>query len=171
MLLKKEFPNIEFVCPTPRIVAPTFNTLKSKYNLEITHIDASSIAPQDFEIMKKSLFACSDMAIATSGTISLELARGGVPMIICYKTGLLTTVLYKMFVKVKSANLINIITGRQDIPEFLFERCTVSNIFKESKKILSDKFHSEKQLMAFREAIRSLGYGSLNPATRAAKSI
>ena len=142
-----------------------------KYNVEITHLDSSLIESQDFEVMKKSLFACSDMAIATSGTVSLELARGGVPMIICYKTGFLTTVLYKIFVKVKSANLINIITGRQDIPEFLFERCTVSNIFKESKKILSDTLHSEKQLMASREAIRSLGYGSLHPATRAAKSI
>ena len=71
----------------------------------------------------------------------------------------------------KSANLINIITNRQDVPEFLFERCTPSNIFKESKKILADKDHSEKQLMASREAIRSLGYGSLHPATRAAKSI
>ncbi len=171
ILLKKEFPNIEFVCPTPKIVVPIFNALMRKYNVEITHLDSSLIESQDFEVMKKSLFACSDMAIATSGTVSLELARGGVPMIICYKTGFLTTVLYKIFVKVKSANLINIITGRQDIPEFLFERCTVSNIFKESKKILSDTLHSEKQLMASREAIRSLGYGSLHPATRAAKSI
>ncbi len=170
-LLKKEFPNIEFVCPTPKLVVPIFNYLKSKYNVEITHMDSSMITSKNFEVMKKSLYACSDMAIATSGTVSLELARGGVPMIICYKTGFLTTFLYKLFIKVKSANLINIITNRQDVPEFLFEKCTPLNIFKESKKILADSAHSEKQLMASREAIRSLGYGALHPATRAAKSI
>ena len=87
------------------------------------------------------------------------------------KTGFFTTLLYKLFIKVKSANLINIITNRQDVPEFLFERCTPLNIFKESKKILTDKSYAEKQLMASREAIRSLGYGSLHPATRAAKSV
>ena len=170
-LLKKEFPNIEFVCPTPKVVVPVFNFLKGKYKVKITHIDSSLLTSQDFEVMKKSLYACSDMAIATSGTVSLELARGGVPMIICYKTGFFTTLLYKLFIKVKSANLINIITNRQDVPEFLFERCTPLNIFKESKKILTDKSYAEKQLMASREAIRSLGYGSLHPATRAAKSV
>ena len=170
-LLKKEFPNIEFVCPTPKIVVPVFNFLKGKYKVKITHIDSSLLTSKDFEVMKKSLYACSDMAIATSGTVSLELARGGVPMIICYKTGFFTTLLYKLFIKVKSANLINIITNRQDVPEFLFERCTPLNIFKESKKILTGKSYAEKQLMASREAIRSLGYGSLHPATRAAKSI
>ena len=170
-LLKKEFPNIEFVCPTPKTVVPVFNFLKNKYKVKITHIDSSLLTSKDFEIMKKSLYACSDMAIATSGTVSLELARGGVPMIICYKTGFVTTLLYKLFIKVRSANLINIITNRQDVPEFLFERCTPLNIFNESKKILTVSSHSEKQLMASREAIRSLGYGALHPATRAAKSI
>ena len=92
-------------------------------------------------------------------------------MIIGYRAGYLTSFLYKNLIKIKSANLVNIITNRQDIPEFLFEYCTPLNIFKEAKKILSDKSNSEKQLMASREAIRSLGFGSLNPSNRAAKSI
>ena len=74
-LLKKEFPNIEFVCPTPKLVVPTFNYLKGKYNVKITHMDSSMLSSQDFEVMKKSLYACSDMAIATSGTVSRACQR------------------------------------------------------------------------------------------------
>ena len=170
-LIKKEFPDIKFVCPTPKTVSPFFKYLKKKHNVDIKHIDALLLSPTNFEDTKKLLFACSDLAVATSGTISLELARSGVPMIISYKAGYLTTLLYKSFIRVKSANLVNIITNRQDVPEFLFEHSTPLNIFKEVRKILKDKTYVELQLMASREAIRSLGYGSLNPSNRAAKSI
>ncbi len=170
-LIKKEFPDVKFVCPTPKIVSPLFKYLKNKHEVDIKHIDALLLSPKNFEDIKKSLFACSDLAVATSGTISLELARSGVPMIISYKAGYLTNLLYKSFIRVKSANLVNIITNRQDVPEFLFEHSTPLNIFKEARKILKDKTYAELQLMASREAIRSLGYGSLNPSNRAARSI
>ena len=51
----------------------------------------------------------------TSGTVVLELAKASVPMIVGYRTGFMTEIIYRLFVKVSSANLVNLITKRKDI--------------------------------------------------------
>ena len=124
-----------------------------------------------FEKTKNSLYACSDLAIATSGTVVLELAKASVPMIVGYRTGFLTQMIYKLFVKVSSSNLINIITKRNDIPEFLFHRCNSKNLYSEAEKMLGKKNYVQTQLISSKQAIRELGFGSKDPSIRAAKSI
>ena len=63
------------------------------------------MSSEEFEKSKMSLYACSDLALATSGTVVLELAKASVPMIVGYRTGFLTQIIYRLFVKVSSANL------------------------------------------------------------------
>ena len=93
------------------------------------------------------------------------------PMIVGYRAGFFTQLIYKLFVKVSSANLVNLITKSDKIPEFLFNRCNSRNFYNEAIKILEKKKYSESQLISSKQAIRELGYGSQNSSIRAAKSI
>ena len=170
-LLAKKFPDIIFICPTPKVVSKQFKKLVSGKNIAIKHIDAEKISSEQFEKTKNSLYACSDLALATSGTVVLELAKASVPMIVGYRAGFLTQFIYRLFVKVSSANLVNLITKSDNIPEFLFFRCNSKNFYDEAIKILEKKRYSEAQLISSKEAIRELGYGSKDPSIRAAKSI
>ena len=133
--------------------------------------DSWFASSKEFEKLKKSLYACSDLALVTSGTVVLELAKASVPMIVGYRTGFLTEIIYRLFIKVSSANLVNLITKRNDIPEFLFNRCNSKNFYKEAASLLDQKKHAEVQLISSKQAIRELGYGSIDPSVRAAKSI
>jgi len=170
-LLADKFPNIIFVCPTPKVVSKQFEELVLKQDIEIKHISAESSSSEEFEKSKRSLYACSDLALATSGTVVLELAKANVPMVVGYRTGFLTQIIYRLFITVSSANLINLITKKNDIPEFLFYKCNYKNLYREAEKILVKKKHTEPQLVSSKQAIRELGYGSKDPSIRAAKSI
>ena len=170
-LLNAKFSDLTFVCPTPKLVAKYFRQYILENKVKIKHIDAEKMTDTEFEESKKSLFACSDLAIVTSGTAVLELAKASVPMVVGYRTGFITEILYRLFVKVHSANLVNLITDSKDVPEFLFKKCSAVNIFKEAQKLLESKEHAETQLIASNQAIRELGFGSLDPSVRAAKSI
>ena len=170
-LLADKFPNIIFICPTPKVVSKQFEELVLKQDIEIKHISAESSSSEEFEKSKRSLYACSDLALATSGTVVLELAKANVPMVVGYRTGFLTQIIYRLFINVSSANLINLITKKNDIPEFLFYKCNYKNLYREAEKILVKKKHTEPQLVSSKQAIRELGYGSKDPSIRAAKSI
>ena len=170
-LLANKFPNITFICPTPKVVSKQFEELVLKQDIEIKHISAESSSSEEFEKSKRSLYACSDLALATSGTVVLELAKANVPMVVGYRTGFLTQIIYRLFITISSANLINLITKKNDIPEFLFYKCNYKNLYREAEKILVKKKHTEPQLVSSKQAIRELGYGSKDPSIRAAKSI
>ena len=107
----------------------------------------------------------------TSGTVVLELAKASVPMIVGYRTGFLTEIIYRLFIKVSSANLVNLITKRNDVPEFLFNRCNYKNFYNEAIVLLGKKKRAETQIISSKQAIRELGHGSIDPSVRAAKSI
>ena len=170
-MLTKQFPDITFVCPTPKLVSKRFKELISERDVKINHIDGENISSEEFDKRKSSLYACSDLALVTSGTVVLELAKASVPMIVGYRAGFFTQLIYRLFIKVSSANLVNLITKNNDIPEFLFYRCNKKNLYKEAVKIIENKGYAETQLISSKQAIRELGFGSIDPSKRAAKSI
>ena len=170
-LLSDKFSDIIFICPTPKVVSKYFEEFVSKRDVEIKHISAESTSSEEFEKSKRSLYACSDLALVTSGTVVLELAKANVPMVVGYRTGFLTQIIYRLFINISSANLINLITKKNDIPEFLFYKCNYKNLYREAEKILVNKKQAESQLISSKQAIRELGYGTKDPSIRAAKSI
>ena len=84
-----------------------------------------SIAPRIVlgEAAKLDAFRRASAALAASGTVTLELALAGVPMVVAYKVAPFETWL-KYVVKVPSIVLPNLILERNAIPEFLQEGCT-----------------------------------------------
>ena len=72
---------------------------------------------------KFDAFAASDVALAASGTLALELAMAMVPSVIAYRMNPVTAWLAKRLVKVRYANLINLILDREAVPEFVLNKC------------------------------------------------
>lgn len=91
----------------------------------------------------------SFLAIAASGTVSLELAFYKTPMIIVYNANFLTSFIINKFVKVKWACLINIIFKKEIIPEFLFKDYNSEKVFKKIEDFLDNEKSGHLQLNYF----------------------
>lgn len=74
---------------------------------------------------KWNAFAAMDGALATSGTVGLELAVADVPHVIAYKTNALTAAIVRRMIKVKYAHLANLLLDAPVVPEFIQENCSV----------------------------------------------
>jgi len=83
------------------------------------------------DIMKNA-----DLAIVTSGTATLETGYFQTPMIIVYKTSLLTYLIGRLFVRIKNIGLVNIVAGRKIVPELLQSKVTPKRVAKEASDLL-----------------------------------
>ena len=91
------------------------------------------------EKVKSHILKSSMFALAKSGTISLEICNAKIPSIIIYKMGMINFFIVKMLVKVKFANIINIVANEEIIPELLQSNCNPTNIYNTVDKLLNDK--------------------------------
>ena len=121
------------------------------------------------ESRKRSLYRESKLAIATSGTVALELAAQNCPMVIAYKANWATTRMVKKMAQIDTANLINILTDSRTVPEFLFEAATAENISASALDLLSSENHPQKQ--ALKDAMIALGKGQKGTELWAARSV
>lgn len=123
------------------------------------------------QAQKADAFAASDVALAASGTVSLELAMAQVPQVIGYRLSALTAFVAKRLIKTPYANLINICLEREVVPEFIQENCTPDNLARELARLLSDEGARNAQRMAAHDALTQLGLGGLAPGERAAEIV
>ncbi len=81
--------------------------------------------------------ACSEAAAVASGTVTLETALLGIPMVVFYKLSPLTFFLGKLLIKVNFISLVNILSGGGVVVELIQKNATPENIFSELKRILT----------------------------------
>ncbi|MDA9745371.1 lipid-A-disaccharide synthase [Candidatus Pelagibacter sp.] len=112
--------------------------LKKKKLINVDVISDEKIKSQ---ILSKSVFA-----VAKSGTISLEICNLKVPSIIIYKMNLINFFIVKFLVKVKFANIINIINQKEIIPELIQKECNSKEIFRSVVYLLKNPELMKKQI-------------------------
>jgi len=98
------------------------------------------------EIIKSQILSNSVFAVSKSGTVSLEICNANVPSIIIYKINFLNFMIVKFLVKIKFANIINIINNREVIPELLQKECNAKEIFRSVVYFLKHPEFAQKQL-------------------------
>ena len=81
------------------------------------------------EKIKSQILSNSVFAVAKSGTVSLEICNANIPSIIIYKINMINYLIMKLLVKVKFANIINIINNKEIIPELLQGECNAKEIY------------------------------------------
>ena len=120
-----------------------------KNNLE--NVDLISNENIKIATIKKSIFA-----IVKSGTVSLEVCKYGVPSIIIYKMNFLNFFIAKLFLKIKFANMINIINNKEIIPELLQNECNSDEIYKTVNYLLKKPELINEQLKQVNKTIKEL---------------
>lgn len=124
------------------------------------------------ENFKWTAFQACDVAIAASGTVGLELAYANIPHVITYKLNSLTYFLLKLMVKIKKAHLVNIILGRDVVPEFIQKDCEPEKIAAGILEILRKQEKYNTMMEGFDEFQKLLGKGQdLKPSERAAQFV
>ncbi len=119
---------------------------------------------------KISMLKAMNCAIVKSGTSSLELALAKVPMIVVYKTSIITAWILRNFYKFNSyASIINVMAKKQIIPEFIQENCTSEKILQGFIDTVS--ISGQEQVRQCDVILRKLSPRGASPSVRAAQAI
>lgn len=117
---------------------------------------------------KRAAFAAADVALAASGTVSLELAANGCPMVIAYDMAPLTLWLMRRMARIDTVTLVNLVSDSRVVPEFIGERCRPDLIAPAVQAVLDDP---TAQAHAMQLTMERLGKGGEAPGLRAARSV
>lgn len=123
------------------------------------------------EETKKLAFAAADLALAASGTVSLELAANRVPMVIGYDVAWLSRKLIGALLKTDTVTLVNLVSETRTIPEFLGNNCQSAPIAAALLELMENPEARDAQLHAMDLTMQRLGRGGEAPGLRAARSV
>jgi lipid-A-disaccharide synthase len=139
IMMNKKFDNLVFV----------FHSTEENKNLIINKIKIKNfhnIEVISDENIKKQVLENSTFAVSKSGTVSLEICNAKVPSIIIYKMNILNYLIVKMLVKIKFANIINIINNKEIIPELIQKECNAKEIYNSVVYFLKNPELMKKQI-------------------------
>lgn len=161
--LRDRVPEIRVVLPTVPGVADMVGALGAR-------LPVPPVIVQD-EADKRAAFAAADLALAASGTVSLELAANRVPMVIGYDMAPVSRALIGMLLKTDTVTLVNLVSETRAVPEFLGRHCQPGPMTHALLRLLDDPDARAEQLAAMDLTMERLGRGGEPPGLRAARSV
>lgn len=120
---------------------------------------------------KFAAFREADAALAASGTVTLELALAGVPMVVAYRVSTIESKILRRLITAHSVVLANLVLGRNAIPEFIQEDCTIDNLAAALAPLLAETPERAAQLDALSEIDDRFATGELSPSELAANIV
>jgi lipid-A-disaccharide synthase len=149
------------------LVLPTMPHLQA---LVETHVKGWKVAPRIVigEQEKRAAFRVARAALAKSGTVTLELALAGVPMVTAYRVGAVEAWILRRAIKVQSVILANLVIGENVVPEFLQQDCRPEKLSRALREVLADSPSRRRQVEAFARIDDIMSTGSQPPGVRAA---
>ncbi len=119
---------------------------KNLISEKINNTNLDNVEVISDENIKKQILNKSTFAVSKSGTVSLEICNAKVPSIIIYKMNFLNFLIVKMLVKIKFANIINIINDKEIIPELIQKDCNAKEIYNSVVYFLKNPELMNKQI-------------------------
>jgi lipid-A-disaccharide synthase len=158
-LVTELFGSVELVLPAVSHLAEEIRRRAAGWPVQPTIVEG--------EAATHAAFRRAHVALAASGTVTLELALSGVPMVVAYRVDAFLRAL-KPFLQADSIVLPNLILGENAIPELLDSDATPDRLAAALLPLLSDTPERAKQLVAFGrlESLMALDHGT--PSSRAA---
>jgi lipid-A-disaccharide synthase len=120
---------------------------------------------------KRAAFRTARAALAKSGTVTLELALAGVPMVTAYRVTPVEAFIVRRVIQTSSVILANLILGENVIPEFLQEDFTPQNLAKALQEVLSDTPVRQRQIDAFARLESIMSTDGKRPSELAAEGV
>lgn len=161
--IKAHYPNARVALPTVRGVADLVRDLSQNWPIQPQIIENAD--------EKRVAFANATVAIAASGTVSLELAANACPMVVTYKMNPLTLWLMRRAALVDTVTLVNLVAGSHTVPEFLGRACQAEMIAPAVLALMQPGPERDAQSKAMDITMDRLGRGGEAPALRAARSV
>ena len=148
-LMQKQLGKVVFLLP----LAPTLSEADLLANgLAEAGVEVRVIRENRYELM-----AACDAVMAASGTVSLELAILEVPMVVAYKVSPLTYFLGRRLIKVPYASLVNLVAGREVVPELLQDDAVPEKIAAATVRLVANQTERARMLAGLAEVRERLG--------------
>ena len=119
---------------------------KNSINDKLKISNLNNIEVISDENIKSQILSRSVFAVSKSGTVSLEICNANVPSIIIYKMNFFNYMIVKILVKIKYANIINIINNKEVIPELIQKECNAKEIYRSVIYFLKNPSLMEQQI-------------------------
>lgn len=161
--LRDREPGLRVVLPTVRGVSALVRQMAARWPFPPIVVEA--------EADRRAAFAAADLALAASGTVSLELAANRVPMVIGYDMNPITRLIVGRMLKVRTVTLVNLVSETEAVPEFLGSACRPDPMARVLARLIEDDGAREAQIEAMDVTMARLGRGGEDPGLRAARSV
>ncbi len=154
-------PDARFVIPTTGGVHELVKDRVAQWSVPVTVLEPGTSD-------KAAWFKRADVALAASGTVSLELAASGTPMVIAYDMAWLSRIIIGRMLLVDTVTLVNLVSETRVVPEFIGHNCEAGPIAQAMLDVLANP-DAQRDAMAL--TLRRLGQGGEAPGLRAARAV
>ena len=152
--------------PTPRfILAVPSQVLGSNFRERISQTSIQLLEGRTWDVL-----ACADLALAASGTVTIEATLLGTPMVTFYRVNKLSWQMGKHLVKVPFYSMVNLVAGRRIVPEFIQGEMTAGNLAGAARALLNDESAREAMRRELRQVAAQLA-GPEDPLDVAARAV
>ncbi|MBB5751309.1 lipid-A-disaccharide synthase [Prosthecomicrobium pneumaticum] len=153
----------EFVLPTLPRLRPMVEALVATWPVPVRVVDGDA--------ERRAAFRAARAALAASGTVTLELALAGVPLVAAYRIPKWEEAIARVMLDVPSVILANLVLGENAVPEFLQADCRPDRLSAALAAIVAEGPQRARQTEAFARLDTVMGVGRLTPSRRAAEIV
>jgi lipid-A-disaccharide synthase len=164
-------PDLCVVLPTLAHIAPLLPDLLAGWPVAPLVLDPTGLSSEAAARQKRGAFAAADLALAASGTVSLELAAAATPLVIAYDMNRLTWALMRRAALIDTVTLVNLVSDTRVIPEFLGPACQPEAIGAALVDLATNPAARAAQAAAMATTMARIGQGGEAPGLRAARSV
>ncbi|BDV42541.1 lipid-A-disaccharide synthase [Geotalea uraniireducens] len=148
--LRERYPELQFILP----LAPSLTREDLEPQLSAAGLDVTVIEGRTYDVMQ----VC-DAIVTVSGTVTLEIALMGVPMVIIYKVSPLTYQAGKRLIRVDHIGICNIVAGERVVPELIQHDAEPAIIADAIGRFLDDRDYAAAVREKLRQVKNNLGSG------------
>lgn len=118
---------------------------------------------------KRAAFRVAHAALAKSGTVTLELAIAGVPMVAAYRGTAIESFIARRLIRTSTVILANLVLGENIVPEFMQDDCVPDRLAPALRNVMNDTPLRLRQTEGFARLDQLLSTGDQSPSERAAE--
>lgn len=166
--LAQSHPDLKILVPAAEPVADMVQDRVTDWPDSTVVLDPRAQDASVFAAHKRAAFRAASVALAASGTVSLELAAARTPMVVSYRFNWLSWQIISRMALVDTVTLVNLVSETRVVPECLGPECRPDLIAEALSRVLADP---DAQLQAMSETMSRLGQGGEAPGMRAARAV
>ncbi|PTX55893.1 lipid-A-disaccharide synthase [Litoreibacter ponti] len=164
-------PDVRVVVPAAAPVASLVQAQVARWPGNPVVLDPRAMDAEAALAEKRAAFAAADVALAASGTVSLELAANATPMVIAYDMNWFSRQMIKAMLRIDTVTLVNLVSETRTVPEFLGADCKPADIARAVTELLGSGPDRAAQAAAAEITMERLGRGDEPPGLRAARVV